>query len=231
MTDNTSPETIGFDRVYRRQTEIDHESFARAEKSGQLISGLKYVLPVVALILIAVFLYLSGAFAPSHKIENDKFLAEIDNIQLKKDSAKMHNLKLVGRGAEDGNYELTAGTATRKISEPHRYYLDIVDAVMKKSDGSWTKIRAKTGVYDKKADVLKLRRNVEIESKKGYVARMEAARVLVEKGELISEAPVEVTLPDGNVTAKHMEVIDRGRVFRFRGRPKMVMNMSGGKNK
>lgn len=230
MTDNSmhEPAPTG---IYGAAEHVDHDSFAKAARTGRLIKGLKYVLPVIALCLFGLFLYLSGAFTPPRKIETDKYLAEIDNIQLKKDSAKLHNLKLVGRNSKDGNYELTAGTATRKINEPDRYYLEQVDAVMNKTSGGWAKIQARTGVYDKKTDLLKLKDKVEIKSDKGYVARMAAARVKVSDGYLVSEAPVVVDLPDGKVRAGHMEVRDRGKVFRFTERPKMVINMSQGGKK
>lgn len=218
--------------MYRVGPDIDHDSFAKAEKSGRLIASLKYILPVIALGLIGVFLFLSGVFAPSLKLETDKYLAEIDNIQLKKDSAKLHNLKLVGRNSKDGSYELTAGTAIRKIEQPGRYFLEQIDAVMNKKGGGWARIKADKGVYDKKTDILKLRDQVEIRSDRGHIARMAAARVNVNDGRLISEAPVDVDIPNGNVKAGQMEVLDRGRVFRFSERPRMVINMSdGGKKK
>lgn len=214
--------------VYRTEPAVNHGSFAEAEKTRHIIKALKYILPVIAFFLVGVFLYLSGVFGPVHKIETDKYLAEIDNIQLKKDSAQLNNLKLVVRNNNDGNYELTAATATRKNNEPGRYFLERVDAIMKKRNGGWAKIRGNKGIYDKKTDILKLRDRVEIRSDKGYVARMAAARVNVNLGHLVSEAPVDVDLPNGNVKAGFMEVLDRGRIIRFRERPKMVLNMSNG---
>lgn len=232
MTENTSSGTFSANTIYRANPAIDHASFDRAAKTGRLIASLKYILPVIALFLIGVFLYLSGAFSPSHKIETDKYLAEIDNIQLKKDSAKLHNLKLVGSNNKNGNYELTAGTATRKIKQPGRYYLEKINAVMNKANGGWAKIKADNGIYDKKKDLLKLRDRVEVRSDKGYVARMAAARVNVNEGHLVSESSVVVDMPNGKVWAGHMEVINRGSIFRFTERPKMRIDMSnGGKQK
>ena len=230
MTNNSmhEPAPTG---IYGAAEHVDHDSFAKAARSGRLIKGLKYVLPVIALCLFGLFLYLSGAFTPPRKIETDKYLAEIENIQLKKDSTKLHSLKLVGKDDNDGNYELTAGTATLKNNEAGRYYLEQVDATMNKSNGGWAKIQANTGVYDKKTDLLKLKDKVEIKSDKGYVARMAAASVKVREGYLVSEAPVVVDLPNGEVRAGHMEVRNRGKIFKFTERPKMVINMSKGGKK
>ena len=228
MTENSSSGTLGSETFYRARPAVDHHSFARAERSGRMVTWLKYILPVIALCLIGLFLYLSGFFSSPVKLETDKYLAEVDNIQLKKDSAKLNNLKLIGRNNKDGNYELTAGTATRKIDQPGRYFLEKIEAVMNKKNGGWAKIRANQGVYDKKTDLLKLRDRVVIQSDKGYVARMAAARVNVNEGHLQSESPVQVDMPNGKVRAGHMEVIDRGQIFRFSERPKMVINMSNG---
>ena len=232
MTERTAPGAYPAESVYSINPSIDHRSFAKAEKTGRMIASLKYILPILMVILIGVFLFLTGVFSPSRKFETDKYLAEVDNIQLKKDSAMIQNLKLVGKSSKGGNYELTAGSATRKIDEPGRYFLEEIHAVLNKANGGWAKVKADKGVYDKANDILKLRDKVEIHSDSGYIARMASAWVNVDDGRLVSEVPVTVEHSSGNIKAGSMEVLERGKVFRFSKRPKMVINMSdGGKKK
>jgi len=203
----------------------DSSGFQKAQHHSRLVARLRFILPIFVVIAIGTFLYASGAFAPSRKLETKKFSAEVESIQLDKDSVVMMNPRLVTKGKTEGNYELTAETATRRIDNPNRFLLVNVNARMKKKSGGWSKLRADHGIYDKKTDMLDLKSNVEMRSDKGRVARMETAKLNVKKGTLVTNSPVVVNMPNGVIRANGMEIRERGKVFRFEKRAYMKLNL------
>ncbi len=200
--------------------------FQKAQHHSRIIRKLKYILPVIVVLVIGTFLYASGAFSPSRKLQTDKFSAEVESIQLNKDSVIMQNPRLVTKGKSEGNYELTADTATRRIDNPSRFLLVNVKATLNKKSGGWSKLRAEHGVYDKNTDILDLKTNVEMRSDNGQVARMDTAKLDVKKGDLVTRSPVVVTMPNGIIRASRMEILQRGKVFRFENRVHMKLNLN-----
>ncbi len=204
----------------------DIAKFQKAQNHSRMVAKLRYILPVLVVIAIGTFLYASGAFSPSRKLETRKFTAEVESIQLDKDSVIMMNPRLVTKGKTQGNYELTAESATRRIKNPNHFLLVNVNARMKKKSGGWSKLRADNGIYDKKTDMLDLKNNVEMRSDNGHVVRMDKARLNVKKGTLVTDSPVVVNMPNGVIRARGMEIRERGKVFRFKKRAHMKLNLS-----
>ena len=204
----------------------DLSGFTKAQRHSRLVARLRYILPIFVVVAIGTFLYASGAFAPSRKLETRKFSAEVESIQLDKDSVIMMNPRLVTKGKTQGNYELTARTATRRISDPNRFILVGVNARMKKKSGGWSILRADHGIYDKKTDMLNLKTNVEMRSDNGQIARMDTARMNVKQGTLVTDSPVVVDMPNGVIRANGMTIRERGKIFRFEKRAHMKLNLN-----
>jgi lipopolysaccharide export system protein LptC len=150
----------------------------------------------------------------------------VESVQLDRDSVIMLKPRLVTKGKTQGNYELTAESATRRINNPNRFLLVNVDARMKKKSGGWSKLRADKGIYDKKTDMLDLKSNVEMRSDNGHIARMDKARLNVKKGTLVTKSPVVVNMPNGVIRANGMEIRENGKVFRFEKRAHMKLNLN-----
>jgi lipopolysaccharide export system protein LptC len=60
-----------------------------------------------------------------------------------------------------------------------------------------------------------LRDQVVVTSQQGYKAALSEAAVEMKKGNVISDKPVEITLPNGTLKANRLEIIDSGDVIRF----------------
>ena len=74
---------------------------------------------------------------------------------------------------------------------------------------------AVTGIYDTKAETLKLERNILLSSSTGYQARLSEATVDIRKGNVVSDQPVEVKLLQGTLNANRLEIVDSGDLVRF----------------
>ncbi len=203
--------------------------FENARRHSRIVLALKFVLPVCVIVLIGGFLYASGAFSPSLKLETKKYSAEVQSIQLDQNSVKMMNPKIVTQSDETGAYELRARSATRRIDNPDIFKLDMVDATMTRRSGGWAKMQADKGTYNKKSDTLDLAMNIKISSDRGFTAYMDKARMDVKSGDLVTDRKVLVDMPNGTIRANRMKILNRGTLFRFekRAHMKLILKQKG----
>ncbi|MGV3635886.1 MAG: LPS export ABC transporter periplasmic protein LptC, partial [Pseudorhodoplanes sp.] len=79
------------------------------------------------------------------------------------------------------------------------------------------------GIYDIKADLLKLNHEILIISTAGYQGRLTEAQVEVKKGRIVSEKPVQMKMPQGTLDANRLEVTETGGLIRFDGGVVMML--------
>ena len=99
-------------------------------------------------------------------------------------------------------------------------------AKVEMQDKSSMELRAVTGIYDAKGEMLKLDRNIEINSSTGYQGRLREALVDIRKGNVVSEQPVEVKMLQGTLNANRLDIFDSGDVVRFHGGVVMDMKLN-----
>src|ERR1700716_3655635 len=82
---------------------------------------------------------------------------------------------------------------------------------------------ARTGLFDTKAQLLNLRKDIFLQSSTGYEARLPQAQLDIGKGTVTSEEPVDVKLLNGTLTADKLRITEKGELIRFEGH--VVMNL------
>ena len=82
---------------------------------------------------------------------------------------------------------------------------------------------ARTGLFDTKAQLLDLRKDIFLQSSTGYEARLSQALLDIGKGTVTSEEPVDVKLLNGTLTADRLRITEKGELVRFEGH--VVMNL------
>jgi lipopolysaccharide export system protein LptC len=88
-----------------------------------------------------------------------------------------------------------------------------------------TSLRAKTGIYDMKAGVLRLSEGIEIGATGGYQISLTDALVEVRKGHIVTDKPVRAVFPDGSLQAQRLEIFDHGDRARFDGGVVLIFRM------
>jgi lipopolysaccharide export system protein LptC len=84
-------------------------------------------------------------------------------------------------------------------------------------------LEARTGLFDTKAQLLDLRKDIFLQSSTGYEARLSQALLDIGKGTVTSEEPVDVKLLNGTLTADKLRITEKGALVRFEGH--VVMNL------
>jgi lipopolysaccharide export system protein LptC len=84
-------------------------------------------------------------------------------------------------------------------------------------DGQHVTIKSINGVYDTKSELLSLNEHITLNSTSGYEARLSEATINQVSGNIVSESPVEVNLPNGLLNANRLEVTENGALILFGG--------------
>jgi lipopolysaccharide export system protein LptC len=139
----------------------------------------------------------------------------IDGLMLSGTKITMEAPKLGGFTRDGRPYDLNARSAAQDLTNPGVLELTGVHATVQTQDRAQVDLKAATGVYDTKADLLTLRTDIVLTSSNGYSARLNQATVDIKKNRITSNEPVEVKLSNGTVNANALEVTENGEVIRF----------------
>jgi lipopolysaccharide export system protein LptC len=129
----------------------------------------------------------------------------------------MESPKLGGFTRDGRPYQLTARAAAQDLTNPGVLELKDVRARITMQDKNTVDVSAVTGVYDTKGDTMVLKTDVVITSSAGYSVHMNEAEIDVKTNRMVSDKSVEVTLSNGTIKSKRMDVSENGDLMRFTG--------------
>jgi lipopolysaccharide export system protein LptC len=174
----------------------------------------------VVLVIVTLITYLN----PLRMLA--KLPINLDNLVVSGTKVTMEQPRLSGFTSDARAYELTADTAAQDMTKPDIVELRNIRAKVEMQDKSSMELRAITGVYDAKGEMLKLDRNIEINSSTGYQGRLREALIDIRKGNVVSEQPVEVKMLQGTLNANRLDILDSGDLVRFHGGVVMDMKLN-----
>jgi lipopolysaccharide export system protein LptC len=206
-----------------RRTDVDR-AVRSAGRHSLLVRIVRIVLPagvVVAGVVLALFTY----FRPMQVFE--KLPSVSGKLAVQGSKITMELPRIAGFTRDQRAYELNAETAVQDIAKPDIVELQNLRARMEMQDKDVILVTANSGTYNTKADSILLRDQVIVISQQGYKVLMREAAVEMKKGNVTTEQPVEITLPNGLLKANRMEVVESGDIIRF-GKG-VVLDMAGEK--
>jgi lipopolysaccharide export system protein LptC len=188
--------------------------FRAAARHSRFVRFLRFAIPagiaaVVAIILVATF------FNPFRLIA--AFPIDPGKISLSGTKIVMELPRLHGFTADSRPYELVARAAAQDLTKPEVLELKDISAQVELKDGQRVTIKSINGVYDTKGELLKLNDHITLNSTSGYEGHLSEATMNVASGNIVSESPVEVKLPNGLLNANRLEVMENGALILFGG--------------
>jgi lipopolysaccharide export system protein LptC len=198
-------------------------AFLAARRHSRLVRVLRVAVPAVvsvAVVVVILITYLN----PLRMLA--KLPINIDNLVVSGTKVTMEQPRLSGFTRDARAYELTADTAAQDMTKPDIVELRNIRAKVEMQDKSSMEINAATGLYDAKAETLRLDRDIVINSSTGYQGRLSEALVDIRKGNVVSEHPVEVRMLQGTLNANRLDIVDSGEVIRFHGGVVMDMTLN-----
>jgi lipopolysaccharide export system protein LptC len=196
-----------------RRTDVDravrsagrHSIFVRVTRIGLPIAV------VAGLTILVVVTY----FKPMQVF--DKLPSVSGKLAVQGSKITMELPRIAGFTRDQRAYELNAETAVQDIASPDIVELQNLRARMELQDKDVVTVTANSGTYSTKAEKVVLRDQVVVTSQQGYKALLREAAVEMKKGNVVSEQPVEITLPNGSLKANRLEIVDSGDLIRFGG--------------
>jgi lipopolysaccharide export system protein LptC len=191
-----------------------YAAFRAAKLHSRRVRILRWALPAAALgglALIALFLVLDPL-----RFYRDLPI-EFGRISITDNKLTIDAPKLTGFTQDRRPYSVTADSAAQDLSKSNIIELSGIHGQVELANRGETSMRAKNGVYDMKAGVLRLSEGIEIAATGGYQVLLTDALVEVRKGHIVTEKPVRAVFPDGSLQAQRLEIFDHGDRARFEG--------------
>jgi lipopolysaccharide export system protein LptA len=196
--------------------------FRAAARHSRFVRFLRFAIPAGIVAIVAILLA-STFFNPSRLFPS--FPIDPGKVSLSGTKIVMESPRVSGFSRDSQRYEVTARTATQDLTKPDILDLKDVNAEVELKDGQHITITSPNGVYDTKGELLRLNDHITANSTSGYEARLSEATVNTASGNIVSESPVEVKLPNnGLVNANHLEVMENGASILFGGGVETTVN-------
>jgi lipopolysaccharide export system protein LptC len=195
--------------------------FRTAARHSRFVRFLRLAIPagiaaIVAILLVATF------FNPFRLIP--AFPIDPGKISLSGTKIIMELPRVKGFTTDARPYELTARAAAQDLTKPDILEMKDISAQVELKDGQHVTIKSINGVYDTKGELLKLNDHIIVNSSSGYEGHLSEATINVTSGNIVSESPVEMKLPNGVLNANRLEVIENGALILFGGGVQMTIN-------
>ncbi|MBI2716727.1 MAG: LPS export ABC transporter periplasmic protein LptC [Rhizobiales bacterium] len=198
-------------------------AFRVARRHSRLVRILRVAIPllvVAGLTGISLVTY----YNPLRML--NKLPIDISNLVVSGSKVTMEQPRLSGFTKDARAYEFTADAAAQDLTKPDIVELRNIQAKVEMQDKTTMQMTAVTGIYDTKAETLRLERNIVLSSSNGYKGRLSEARVDIRKGTVVSDQPVELELLQGTLNANRLEIVDSGDLVRFHGGVSMMMMLN-----
>jgi len=187
-------------------------AFAQARRHSVLVRSLRVILPICALAVLSSYgLTLQRSFT----VGNGK--VEIGPVAFTTDVLTMHNPRYEGYGKDGSRYVVAAKTAEQDIGRKGPIRLNAIEGNLVQANKTETALTAARGVFDSDKNELELLESIEIKSSDGMAARLTRAQVHLKDGKIVSDEPVNVSMPSGTLQGRSMVLLQRAREATFSG--------------
>jgi lipopolysaccharide export system protein LptC len=214
----TDPQTA---RAYWTMSRGDNaRAFQAARRHSRMVRILRVAIP------LAVVLGFTGIFLVTY-LNPLRMLARlpinVGDLVVSGTKITMEQPRLSGFTRDERAYELSADAAKQDLTKPDLIELRNIRAKVQMQDKSTMEMSATAGVYDSKAETLKLDQNILLSSSAGYRGQLSEALIDIRKGYVVSEHPVAVEMLQGKLNASRLEIVDSGDLVRFDGGVSMTL--------
>ncbi len=202
----------------------ESRAFARAARHSRRVRRLRVAIPVTIALILGATMLVSwiDPLRVLVRLPNDAGRLVISGTKI-----TMESPKLSGFTRDRRWYELNAKAAAQDITKPDMIELQEVRAKIEAGDKSTIFLSATAGLFNRKAGVLTLDRNILLKSSSGYEMHLQEATVDTASGEVVSNKPVSVFTQDATLNADRLEIQKSGEVVRFIGGVVMNLNTLG----
>jgi lipopolysaccharide export system protein LptC len=211
-TAQTDPQTA---RAYWTMSRGDSvRAFRAARRHSRAVRILRVAVPL-AVVVGFIGIFLITYFNPLRMLA--RLPIDAGNLVVSGTKITMEQPRLSGFTRDERAYELSADAAKQDLTKPDLIELHNIRAKVQMQDKSTMEMSATAGIYDSKAETLKLDQNIVLSSSTGYRGQLSEVQIDIRKGYVVSERPVAMEMLQGTLKANRLEIIDSGDLVRFDG--------------
>jgi lipopolysaccharide export system protein LptC len=188
-------------------------AFVAARSHSRLVRFLKLAVPMTAVLGIAAFIF----FAWFNPFRAENIKVNVGQVGIDGGKLVMELPHLTGFNKRQQAYNVTARTASQKVTAPGLIDLTHPDAVITMVDKSTTTMTADGGKFNSDAQILSLQDNVKVKSTKGYDAVLRSGMIDFKAGTVKSSDPVTVNLASGTISGDGVDIVEGGSKITFQG--------------
>ena len=182
----------------------------QAKRHSTFVRLLKFVLPVLALLMMGAY----GAFVLTvNKLK--KAGLDVGTVTIDPTNLTMENPKYDGFGTDGSHYVIRAKSAVTDLRQTGPVKLTTIDGDITQLNGVITHLKAVWGTYDQKKDLLELYEKIDIDGSTGMKARLTRATVYNKESRIISPEPVYAETDTGNIRSNSMTMNSKARRSTF----------------
>ena len=197
----------------------DASRFRAAARHSRRVRLLRIGIPV-ALVIGGAALALTTWLNPLRLLS--RLPISVGDVVISGTKVKMENPKLWGFTRDSRRYDLTAGFAAQDLTRPGIIELQEITAVVEMQDKTSMNLSAVNGVFDTKKELLTLERDIVVTST-NYEGYLDEASIETGSGNVVSEKPMKLKMPNGTINANRFQLSERGNLIRFENG--VVVNM------
>jgi lipopolysaccharide export system protein LptC len=198
----------------------DARVFRSALRHSRWVRLLRVGIPVIAVLSVLITILSVYVLDPLSRLA--KLPGSIGGLVVSGTSITMQQPRLAGFTQDRRPYVVTARAATQDVTKPDTITLQELNATIEFKDAGKYELTARSGLFESKLDRLTLQDDILVNSA-SYQAKLSEAVVNVRTNHMVSEHPVEVTMPQGTINANRLEVTNSGEVIRFEGGVTMAL--------
>lgn len=195
--------------------------FRAAARHSRLVRLLRVAVPAAVVLSMAMIVGIS-IFNPFRMILS-RLPVDMSNLVVSGTKITMETPHLAGFSPDGRPYELWAKTATQDLTDPDNVELNVLRAKVLMEDKSTMTMDARTGFFNSKTQLLKLYKDIFLQTSSGYEARLSQAVIDIAAGTVVSDEPVDVKLLNGTLVGQRLRITENGELVRFEGG--VVMNL------
>lgn len=215
-------------RAYASRGRADNTRvFRAAMRHSRFVRLLRVAIP--AAVMLGVVATVLAVFVLDPLRALARLPASIGSLVVSGTTITMQQPRLAGFTQDRRPYVVTARAAAQDIAKPDTVQLQELRATIELKDAGAFELTAHSGLFESKEDRLTLQQNIEVNSA-NYQARLSEAVINVRTSHIVSEKPVEVSMPQGTVHANRLEVLNSGEVIRFERGVTMELTPESGRS-
>jgi lipopolysaccharide export system protein LptC len=198
-------------------------AFRLARRHSRRVRFLRVAIPTFVVLLVV-------GFAAATLLNPLRLVAKLPNgagtLTISGTKITMELPRIAGYTKDARAYELSAQSADQDLLSPDNVELKGIAAKVGLQNDGTVEMKAVRGLYNTKAEQLRLKDAIELKSSSGYAARLSDAKIDMRSGQIVSEEPVQVLLLNGVLNAQHLEVSESGGLVRFSGGVTMTVDLN-----